>query len=185
MRRLILPAVVGASIALAGIWGCSAAARDQLKRFFFEVPQDKGTSGASEGVTRGEENRPALALPTPRFASVHPPYKRRQCSGCHNPTRQMQVSDTLADACRPCHGRFFGEEVRHSPVADGECATCHEMHRSTLPNLLKLSMPDLCVDCHDEPEDLSEDAHGAGNVANCTGCHDPHFGGDMLLRIEK
>jgi predicted CXXCH cytochrome family protein len=97
----------------------------------------------------------------------------------------MQVLANLADACRPCHGRFFGDEVRHSPVADGECATCHEMHRSTLPYLLKQQAPDMCTECHDEPEDLSEDAHAAENVDHCTDCHDPHFGGDMLLKIEK
>ena len=86
------------------------------------------------------------------------------------------------DSCEDCHPRFFSEEVGHPPVADRSCQGCHTLHRSTQPHLLLRSLLETCVECHDEPEDLSEEAHSGDGVENCTQCHDPHFGKGALLR---
>ena len=94
----------------------------------------------------------------------------------------MAVFDDAADSCGACHTRFFSDEVAHSPVEEGECAGCHVAHRSEREFLLKAPVLDLCIECHDEPEDLSEPAHAVEGVEECSACHDAHFGEEMLLK---
>ena len=162
--------------------GCSEGSRDRLVRFFFEVPD---TAEAEPGAVQAEAAAPEIpsAEPSePRYASVHSPILERNCAGCHDARQQMRVVDDLAAACRTCHERFFGDEVGHGPVAEGECDTCHEPHRSRHLHLLKAPVLETCTECHDEPEDLSEEAHGVEGVENCCTCHDPHFGTGALLK---
>lgn len=164
--------------------GCSHIARDRVMHFFFEIPAegedapDAGTAPRQASTTR--LSKPAL--PAPRFASLHPPFVRRECQSCHDAAKRMDVRGDLLDSCRACHSRYFSDAVGHAPVSEGQCTECHEMHRSLEPHLIKMPVFDLCVECHDEPEDLSEAAHGAAGVERCTDCHDPHFGTGMLLR---
>jgi predicted CXXCH cytochrome family protein len=181
MRRIawIIPPCLGGIIVL----GCSLAARERAERFFFEVPEpsEAPAVAATESPRRAEEP-PKLVLPGSKFQSVHSPYAQRQCARCHDPDRRMQVREDYADQCRACHARYFGDEVGHGPAADGECTTCHVAHRSAQPKLLKMSVLDTCTECHDGPEDLSEEAHGQKGAENCTACHDAHFGSDMFLK---
>ncbi|MCP4592216.1 MAG: hypothetical protein GY842_15900 [bacterium] len=157
--------------------GCSEATRDRLAHFFFEVP---AADAAREDATP-EDAGPGLGI-EPQFASVHAPYAEKQCTACHAPENQMRVLEDLTDACRACHPTYFGDAVEHEPVAEGECATCHQGHRSQHPALLRSTVLDACTECHDPPEDLSEEAHGGAGVENCITCHDPHFGGAPYLK---
>ena len=168
-------------------WGCSSTTRERLKAFFFEIPPENSSGESpsavdSAGLARDTYQPPALELPPSRFASLHPPYVTRDCRACHDASSRMDVREDLADACSTCHARYFTDAVGHAPVAAGECAECHDLHRSVHLNLLKMSVLDTCVECHDEPEDLSEDAHAVAGVEQCTKCHDPHFGTDLLLK---
>ncbi|MCH7883719.1 MAG: hypothetical protein IIC01_00590 [Planctomycetes bacterium] len=97
----------------------------------------------------------------------------------------MQVRTDLLDQCGQCHARYFGEEVGHAPVAAGQCAICHQPHRSDQPALLRMSILETCVECHDEPEDLSPAAHSGKSAENCTSCHDAHFGTGLLLKPDN
>lgn len=171
---------------VALVLGCSPSTRDRLKRFFFEVPGDRPEAQVTHHAdTEPGDEPPVLKLPRPSYASVHRPVAEGNCARCHDPNLHMQVRADMMDACRACHSRYFSDEVGHDPVAQGACTECHEMHRSKQPFLLTRPMPETCTDCHEEPEDLSEEAHGGEGVANCTRCHDPHFGSGMLLRSDQ
>ena len=179
LRRQLGPVVL---LAVAVSVGCSSSARERLKAFFFEIPPEPQAQGVADIPADSPSEPPALSLPESKCVSLHPPYMARQCESCHDTAQRMQVRKDLADSCRGCHARYFGPEVGHAPVAQGQCAECHDMHRSDQPHLLKHPLLQTCVECHDEPTEVSKAAHGGPKVEQCTSCHDPHFGSGALLR---
>ncbi len=187
-RRLSIFVAYIVPVGLVVVLGCSQAARDNAKHFFFEIPEETQAETASRNAEPTDATaRPDIKLPPSAYASVHEPYARDMCAECHDSSAKMPGLDNLTDACGECHSRYFSDEVAHSVVSDGECLSCHQLHRSKLTSLLTRSAAALCADCHDDPADLSEEAHGVEGVERCTTCHDPHFGGEdeMLLRPDR
>jgi predicted CXXCH cytochrome family protein len=79
--------------------------------------------------------------------------------------------------CFSCHDRAaFQKRVKHSPVAAGECRTCHSAHVARYPGLLQEKVKTLCYSCHEE----AAVEHGQGRVhqpvrmGECLSCHNPH-----------
>ena len=173
------------------IFGCSQRTRDRVMHFFFEIPGENAASDvASQSDSLTESTVSQIDVPVTfsapgiKFASRHRPVIERQCRSCHDAGDRMQVNtDLMMASCSTCHPRYFSDEVGHGPVANGDCMDCHRPHRSEQPALLILPVFDTCIECHDEPEDLSQTAHSGADVEDCLKCHDPHFGEGMLLRI--
>lgn len=177
MRNLIC----GLAACCVVVFGCSQSARERFKHWVFEIPE------SGEVVQLADEFAPPpvyepVRPPTPKYASTHTAFVRRQCLSCHDASAQMAAIEDSAKSCAACHAEFFTDKVGHDPAADGECAVCHTPHFSENPHLLVAPTYDVCIDCHDEPDELSEEAHSGPNAKACTACHDPHFGTGMFLK---
>jgi len=60
----------------------------------------------------------------------------------------LLVEDTVKETCTRCHGEKEGPfTFEHSDVND-ECTACHSPHGSVNNNMLKVSQPFLCLQCH-------------------------------------
>lgn len=147
--------------------------------------------------------------------SVSLPANRRGCEGCHgpgskhfgdpefiiNPARQDPA--VASRTCLDCHKMqalvdphdwFFS---RHAS-ARLSCTTCHKIHGTTEPDLLKDNPDDLCIACHKgvarKFRMRSHHPVRASGVrplrslrkgkVSCIDCHDPHATGghDGMLR---
>jgi len=116
-------------------------------------------------------------------AFAHPPAEAEECDSCHEfagAGEETTVALTMPaeELCLACHENPAAESAtfRHSPVADGGCALCHDPHSSGLDHLLLRQANDLCLDCHvDQGEELElAYVHGAVPSLGCPACHDPH-----------
>ncbi len=113
--------------------------------------------------------------------NLHGAVTKNSCVGCHSPhaaAGKKLLSAEGADLCYRCHERAgFVREFKHEPVAEGDCATCHDVHGSERPNLLVNSYPleryqafrkednELCFSCHDvepftEPDNTATNFRG-------------------------
>lgn len=107
-----------------------------------------------------------------------------ECTSCHE--RQSEVHPVVAgqtfvliaegpELCGMCHELDFNKKHVHSPVADGDCSTCHQPHGYTAETSIKgEGLRNLCLMCHDGFEPEEAHVHGPVAVGACTVCHDPH-----------
>ncbi len=115
-------------------------------------------------------------------ASIHPP-AREDCTSCHD----VRISDEGTAIglnekgpalCLECHNNLQkaveGELASpHAPVGDS-CLNCHTPHASARKHLLKGSVPDLCLGCHDLQGLQPKHGGQLGEQVNCIVCHSPH-----------
>jgi len=120
-----------------------------------------------------------------------------ECSSCHDP-HGLPGRDNIRDPatgelrCLQCHFEKRGPYAfEHDAAAAGDCLTCHEVHGSTDPKMLKRpKVAQLCLGCHSPltPATLGALPPTFHNVSlprfqNCTTCHvaihgsnsDPHL----------
>jgi DmsE family decaheme c-type cytochrome len=130
------------------------------------------------------------------WQSSHMPIRegKMTCGSCHNPHgtygESLLKTATVNDTCYKCHAEKRGPFLwEHDPVREN-CMNCHTAHGSINANLLKVSMPRLCQQCHTaadhpgNPGNLSA-IYSIGGA--CTNCHTKVHGsnspaGSQLVR---
>ena len=121
----------------------------------------------------------------------HEPFKKYQCSSCHNPhasNYEHLAKDEISALCKTCHkGKkgSFGKKYSHSPFEEGACLKCHSPHSSKNPKLLRARGEKLCFSCHAGKEMFSKkNRHDPVKKGNCLSCHSHHTS-DYEELVEK
>lgn len=114
---------------------------------------------------------------------------RRGCINCHTPHASKNnalLREPAAKLCGNCHAdtmdRHAKSGVKHQPVSEGMCTTCHASHASNDVFILKQStVVSLCGACHDwqahSTHPIGEKAVDPRNknvTLQCLSCHRSH-----------
>ncbi len=101
------------------------------------------------------------------------------CVDCHDPHGGRAGNNLRAanvnELCLGCHAQYRGPfSYQHPPVTEN-CLNCHNSHGSPNTNMLSISEPALCLQCH------AGHHNGAGLplAARCTNCHGSIHGTDV------
>src|SRR5205823_9818467 len=66
--------------------------------------------------------------------------------------------------------------VKHQPVENGECGSCHDPHKSDNKKLLLKAGEKMCFECHDDFKkalDKAKFKHDPTANGDCASCHNP------------
>lgn len=101
------------------------------------------------------------------------------CLDCHDPHGgsggNNLTSANTNQLCFQCHAEYQGPfSYQHPPVTE-DCLKCHSPHGSPNQNMLAVSQPALCLQCH------SAHHNGASLplLDRCTNCHNSIHGTDV------
>ncbi|MBE0567080.1 MAG: cytochrome c3 family protein, partial [Krumholzibacteria bacterium] len=98
----------------------------------------------------------------------------------HGGPHLAMLREPMAATCARCHdtGTPAGADWHaHAPVAEGDCAACHDAHRSAQRGLLQAPAAQLCTLCHGDVarSDGMASVHAPAE-GSCLDCHLPHGG---------
>ena len=100
------------------------------------------------------------------------------CADCHDPHggpggNNLRTANTN-QLCLSCHAQYRGPFAYQHPPVTESCMLCHSPHGSPNTNLLTVSEPALCLQCH------AGHHNGAGLplTDRCTNCHGSIHGTD-------
>ncbi len=98
------------------------------------------------------------------------------CHDAHGGTAGHNLrTANVNELCMSCHAQYRGPFAYQHPPVTESCLSCHTAHGSPNTNLLTVSEPALCLQCH------SGHHNGAGlPIADrCTNCHSSIHGADV------
>lgn len=121
-----------------------------------------------------ETQRGQMSLP------YHHPLRegKMSCADCHDPhggaTGNNLKTTNINQLCLSCHSQYRGPFAYQHPPVSENCMLCHTPHGSPNTNLLSVSVPALCLQCH------AGHHNGAGLPLpdRCTNCHGSIHGTD-------
>ena len=122
-----------------------------------------------------ESQRAQMSLP------YHHPLRegKMSCADCHDPHggptgNNLRMANTN-QLCLGCHAQYRGPYAYQHPPVSENCMLCHSAHGSPNTNLLSVSEPALCLQCH------AGHHNGAGLPLSdrCTTCHGSIHGTDV------
>ncbi|HYA23487.1 MAG TPA: cytochrome c3 family protein [Terriglobales bacterium] len=122
-----------------------------------------------------ETQRGQMSLP------YHHPLRegKMSCGDCHDPHggpsgNNLRIANTN-QLCLGCHAQYRGPYAYQHPPVTENCLICHSAHGSPNTNLLSVSEPALCLQCH------AGHHNGAGLplADRCTNCHGSIHGTDV------
>ena len=187
------------------VTGCSHSVRT----FFFTGVPEPGQERVD--MTEQSQAAASAAARAPRKPSrvveiedfLHGPFGAVACNLCHlDPTKRnvgaaavrstprpgRQLAYSQETLCVGCHSEKAATEVaaqglwQHGPVANGQCVSCHNPHKTKRQYMLKQdSNVAMCGQCHDLDALQATRQHARDPAADCTGCHNPHAGRSRFL----
>ena len=92
-----------------------------------------------------------------------------------------QVQNNLGTTADELQKQIAAATHKHDPVANGECAACHNPHQADEPALLSKDRRKVCFECHEENDMATVKAHASAPQESCVTCHDPHSGKDKYF----
>lgn len=104
---------------------------------------------------------------------------KMSCVDCHDahggPAGNNLRISNVNELCLSCHAQYRGPFAYQHPPVSENCMNCHTPHGSPNTNLLTLSEPALCLQCH------SGHHNGASLPLSdrCTNCHSSIHGTDV------
>ncbi len=171
----LVVAVIGGSLTTGD---ASTTGHKWLTFFFDGVPPEKPTNSPVVVPIKKDHAAPSPAqrIPAGPVMVVHPPFAAGKCTECHGDSGMSpQPKMPSLQLCFTCHKDFLaGTKVKHQPVEDGDCASCHDPHQSPNKNLLLKKGNELCLTCHDDPLAAGKVKHEAVESGDCLDCHSPH-----------
>jgi DmsE family decaheme c-type cytochrome len=135
--------------------------------------------------TRHEQNQACASCHHKQEAESNLPYHhpireaKMSCADCHDPHGGTAANNlrsaNLNELCFQCHAEYQGPfTFQHAPVVES-CTKCHTSHGSMQRNLLLVSEPTLCLQCHAGHHNGS----GIPLLNRCTNCHSAIHGTDV------
>ena len=132
-----------------------------------------------------ETNEACLKCHPAQNAQLSMPYhhplreRKMSCVDCHDPHggldgRNLKTTNKN-ELCLSCHAQYRGPYAYQHPPVTENCMLCHTAHGSPNTNLLQVSEPALCLQCHAGHHD------GASLPLSdrCTNCHGSIHGTDV------
>ena len=146
---------------LALLAGCATETKQKWLTLFFDGVPKPGAATNAPVQTVGVQPAPATnapakapAPPPPPQLVIHPPYAKRDCTACHESQYSQKMKGKPGEVCFTCHQEtqknFAAAKVKHQPVENGECVSCHAPHNSANKKLLVKTGEKLCYECHED-----------------------------------